>query len=75
MGLDRHISNSDKSPAVAGSSSSIVGLLRVRGRSQFHSKKRKGNGSKERPFREVVGNEAFPRRKHEERQHQSNRDP
>jgi hypothetical protein len=75
MGVDRHINSSGKSPAAAGSSSSIVGLLRARGCSQFHGKKRKGNGRKERPCPEVAGNEAFPRRKHEERQQQSNRDP
>jgi hypothetical protein len=58
---------SGKLLAAAGSSSSTVGLLPVRGCSQFHGKKRKGNGRKARPFREFAGNEAFPRRKHEER--------
>ena len=58
---------SGKLLAAAGSSSSTVGLLPVRACSQFHGKKRKGNGRKERPFREFAGNEAFPRRKHEER--------
>jgi hypothetical protein len=66
---------SGKLLAAAGSSSTTVGLLPVRGGSQFHGKKRKGNGGKERPFREFAGNDAFPRRKHEERQQQSNRDP
>jgi hypothetical protein len=49
--------------------------LPVRGCPQFHGKKRKGNGRKERRFREIAGNEAFARRKYEERQQQSNRDP
>jgi hypothetical protein len=77
MGLDRHISNSpvDILLAAAGSSSTIAGLLPVRSCSQFHGKKRKGNARKERSFREFAGNEAFPRRKREERQQQSNRDP
>ena len=61
--------------AAAGSSSSTVGLLPERACPQFHGKKRKGNGREERRFREFAGNEAFPRRKHEERQQQSNRDP
>jgi hypothetical protein len=52
-----------------------LGLLPVRGCSQFHGKKRKGNSRKERPFREVAGNQALPRREHEARQQQSNRDP
>jgi hypothetical protein len=58
---------SGKLLAAAASSSSTVGLLPMRGCSQFHGKKRKGDGRKERPFREFAGNEAFPRRKHEER--------
>ena len=47
----------------------------MRACSQFHGKKSKGNGRKERPFREFAGNEAFPRRKQEERQQQGKRDP
>jgi hypothetical protein len=66
---------SGKLLAAAGSSSSTVGLLPVRACSQFHGKKSKGNGRKERPFREFAGNEAFPRRKQEERQQQGKRDP
>jgi hypothetical protein len=66
---------SGKLPAAAGSPSSTVGLLPVRGCSQFHGKKRKRNGRKERRFRKVAGSQALPRRKHKERRHQGNRDP
>ena len=66
---------SGKLPAAAGGWSSTVGLLPVRGCSQLHGKKRKGDGRKERRFREVAGSQALPRRKHEARQHQGHRDP
>ncbi len=66
---------SGKLLAAAGRSSSTAVLLPVRACSLFHGKKRKGNGRKERAFREFAGNEAFPRRKQKERQQQSKRDP